>query len=141
MSSQSAVTVRKKQRRRGEQHLLRALQHALVEAALHQEGAGEHEDRVGHDEGEPDQHLLAVRTDEAAQPEGLVLVRFRGDVDVGLVVGRRQRFDGGDELGRDLQRAGRRVPHAATAAGTHAHAPPGAHSEARARRRRTPARR
>ena len=74
---------------------------------------------------EPDEHLLAVGADEAAQPEGLVLVRFRGDVDVGLVVGRRERLDGGDELGGDLQRAGAAGAHAETTATTAAtHAPP-----------------
>ena len=109
------------QRRRDEQHAFRALLHAAVQPALDEQRPGERDERVEDDEPEPDQQRLAVRAQEAAEPEGLVRLRLGRDVDLGIVVGRRQRLDRGDELGRDLQRGRARCTHTAAAAPSSAH--------------------
>ena len=102
--------------RRHEQHLLGALEHTVLQAALHEQGSGERDERVHDDEAEPDEQLLSIGTHEPAKPERLVGTRLGGNVDFGKIVGRRERSDRRRELRRDLRRA-RPSDHPGTGAG------------------------
>ncbi len=92
------------QRRRRPQRALGVLLHALVETLLHEERSGQGEQRVDDDEAEADEQRATVRSEEVAQPEVLAGRAFGGHVDVGVVVGRRERVDRGEQLGRGCQR-------------------------------------
>ena len=69
------------------------------ETLLDQEGARQRQERVDHDQPEADEERAAVGTQERPEPEVLAPRGLGGDVDVGLVVGRWQRVDRGQQLG------------------------------------------
>ena len=104
VTTQSTSVAPEEEHGRGPQGARGVVLHALVQTLLDEEGARQRQERVDHDQPEADEEGAAVGTQERPEPEVLAPRGLGGDVDVGLVVGRWQRVDRGQQLRRGSQR-------------------------------------